>query len=72
MTHDIFIKGCQVNFSIEGPNEAEVESLYPEETYRTLDECFGDFLLKMKNNKVEEIPKENPMVEPLAITATCA
>ncbi|KAF5933500.1 hypothetical protein HYC85_029671 [Camellia sinensis] len=46
-THDIFIKGCQVNFSIDGPNEVEVSNLYPDETFRTMDECFDDFVMKM-------------------------
>ncbi|GMJ05711.1 hypothetical protein like AT1G75290 [Hibiscus trionum] len=74
-THDIFIKGCQVNFSIHGPNEAEVSSLYPNEPFRTLDECFDDFLLKMKDENTKhsnEIPARKPVVEALAITATCA
>ncbi|CAL5421510.1 unnamed protein product [Camellia sinensis] len=46
-THDIFIKGCQVNFSIDGPNEVEVSNLYPDETFRAMDECFDDFVMKM-------------------------
>ncbi|GMP83164.1 hypothetical protein CsSME_00037188 [Camellia sinensis var. sinensis] len=46
-THDIFIKGCQVNFSIDDPNEVEVSNLYPDETFRTMDECFDDFVMKM-------------------------
>ncbi|KAL8139537.1 hypothetical protein V2J09_005558 [Rumex salicifolius] len=44
-THDIFIKGCQVDFAIEGPNEVEIGDLYPNETYKTMDECFHDFAL---------------------------
>ncbi|XAR65386.1 Leucoanthocyanidin reductase [Bertholletia excelsa] len=48
LTHDIFIKGCQVNFSIDGPNEVEVGSLYPYEPFKTVHECFDDFLVKMK------------------------
>ncbi|KAK4784607.1 hypothetical protein SAY86_018975 [Trapa natans] len=47
-THDIFIKGCQTNFMIDGPNDVEVGDLYPEETFRTLDECFDDFAVMMK------------------------
>lgn len=46
-THDIFIKGCQVNFSIDGPNEVEVGTLYPDETFRTMDDYFDEFLLKI-------------------------
>ncbi|KAE8657466.1 Leucoanthocyanidin reductase [Hibiscus syriacus] len=74
-THDIFIKGCQVNFSIDGLNETEVSSLYPDEPFRTLDECFNDFLMKMKGENTKqsnEIPAPKPVVEAFAITATCA
>ncbi|KAL4347493.1 hypothetical protein GQ457_17G016420 [Hibiscus cannabinus] len=74
-THDIFIKGCQVNFAIHGPDETEVSSLYPNEPFRTLDECFNDFLLKVEDENTkqsDEIPTPKPVVEALAITATCA
>ncbi|KAK8604438.1 hypothetical protein V6N13_099380 [Hibiscus sabdariffa] len=74
-THDIFIKGCQVNFAIHGPDETEVSSLYPNEPFRTLDECFNDFLQKVEDENTkqsDEIPAPKPVVEALAITATCA
>ncbi|KAK8487005.1 hypothetical protein V6N11_068375 [Hibiscus sabdariffa] len=74
-THDIFIKGCQVNFPINGPNETEVSSLYPNEPFRTLDECFNDFLTKMEGENTKqskENPAPKPVVEAIAITATCA
>ncbi|KAB1999893.1 hypothetical protein ERO13_D12G173800v2 [Gossypium hirsutum] len=81
-THDIFIKGCQINFPIEGPNETEACSLYPNEPFRTLDDCFNDFLAKMKDENMKqsdentkqsnEIPPPKPVVEAFAITATCA
>ncbi|KAE8100770.1 hypothetical protein FH972_018631 [Carpinus fangiana] len=75
-THDIFIKGCQVNFTIDGPQDIEVGALYPDETFRTLDECFNDFLLKMddiKSMSNAEITAATPVAEPMAITATtCA
>ncbi|KAI4368985.1 hypothetical protein MLD38_017480 [Melastoma candidum] len=80
-THDIFIKGCQINFSIDGPGEVEVCELYPEDSFRTLDECFEEFLDKIKENiggvkEEENMDREgmvapNPAVEigPIAITA---
>ncbi|KAF5745296.1 Leucoanthocyanidin reductase 1 [Tripterygium wilfordii] len=75
-THDIFIKGCQSNFSLDGPDDVEVCKLYPDESFRTLDECFEDFLVKAKMEdlsvKEDESNKTNPVVESLAITATCA
>ncbi|KAK7407588.1 hypothetical protein VNO78_09541 [Psophocarpus tetragonolobus] len=43
-THDIFIKGCQVNFTIDGPNDVEINTLYPEENFRCLEDCYEDFL----------------------------
>lgn len=71
-THDIFIKGCQANFSIDGPNEVEVTALYPEEPFRTLDECFDDFALRIeKPVDAEGIKTPNAMVEQITITAKC-
>ncbi|XP_059454362.1 leucoanthocyanidin reductase-like [Corylus avellana] len=73
-THDIFIKGCQVNFTIDGPQDIEVGTLYPDETFRTLDECFNDFLVKIDSKSMSngEITAASPVAEPMAITATCA
>ncbi|BBG94433.1 NAD(P)-binding Rossmann-fold superfamily protein [Prunus dulcis] len=73
-THDIFIKGCQVNFPVDGPHDVEIGTLYPGESFRTLDECFNDFLLKLEDeqelekNKVST--KTTAVVEPRAVTAT--
>lgn len=49
-THDIFIKGCQINFAIEEPEEVDVLSLYPEDRFQTIDECFTDFVSKLVDN----------------------
>lgn len=75
-THDIFIKGCQTNFTIDGPQDVEVNTLYPDETFRTLDECFNDFLLKVDLKSTSSNEKTTPtakttVVEPMSITATC-
>lgn len=51
-THDIFINGCQTNFSIDGTNELEVTELYPEETFKTMDESFSDFAAKVDENSL--------------------
>lgn len=48
-THDIFIKGCQINFSMDRPTDIEVTDLYPNTPFRTLDDCFNDFAVKMLN-----------------------
>ncbi|KAG2665323.1 hypothetical protein I3760_15G003200 [Carya illinoinensis] len=73
-THDIFIKGCQINFQIDGPQDVEVSILYPDETFITLEECFNDFLVKVdrKSISTDEITTTSPMAESMAITATCA
>ncbi|XP_030477466.1 leucoanthocyanidin reductase-like [Syzygium oleosum] len=52
LTHDIFIKGCQVNYSLDKPTDVEVTSLYPDMTFKTVDECFGDFA-----KKIVDVPK---------------
>uniref|UniRef100_A0A2P2L1E1 Uncharacterized protein MANES_06G072400 n=1 Tax=Rhizophora mucronata TaxID=61149 RepID=A0A2P2L1E1_RHIMU len=63
-THDIFIKGCQTNFKISGPNDVEASSLYPEESFRTLEECFSDFALKLKDKHKfsDGNPTPNPVI----------
>ncbi|KAF8378482.1 hypothetical protein HHK36_029824 [Tetracentron sinense] len=78
-THDIFIKGCQINFSIDRTDEIEVSSLYPDVRFRTIDECFDDYLIKPEfavktvgEEKIEKIIKPNPMVELLHKTGMCA
>lgn len=52
LTHDIFIKGCQVNYSLDEPSDVEVTSLYPDMPFKTVDECFGDFA-----KKIADLPK---------------
>ncbi|XP_024019396.1 leucoanthocyanidin reductase-like [Morus notabilis] len=71
-THDIFIKGCQINFSIGGPSDIEVGTLYPDETFKTLDECFTDFLMKLKDKSTDEVSTKNHVVEHIPIAATCS
>lgn len=41
--HDVFIRGCQQNFSIDGQQDLEVTELYPGVVFRTMEECFEDF-----------------------------
>ncbi|GAV59679.1 NmrA domain-containing protein [Cephalotus follicularis] len=73
-THDIFIKGCQVNFSLDDAHDLDVGNLYPDVSFRNLDECFNDFAIRMGNELVTEDGNSsgNPVVDqPLAII-TCA
>ncbi|GMN57906.1 hypothetical protein TIFTF001_027006 [Ficus carica] len=44
-THDVFIKGCQVNYSLDKPSDVEVCSLYPNTLFQTVAECFDDFVV---------------------------
>ncbi|CAJ1932259.1 unnamed protein product [Sphenostylis stenocarpa] len=68
-THDIFIKGCQVNFSAEGANDVEITSLYPFEKFRSLEDCYEDFVPmardKLHGGTSEEIKVKDrkPLVE---------
>ncbi|OVA05037.1 NmrA-like [Macleaya cordata] len=84
-THDIFIKGCQINYPIEGPYDIEVSSLYPDIPFRTVGDCFDDFVVKIIDHPLENVVKivdkqvaddgittSNPMVDVRPITATCA
>lgn len=43
-THDIFINGCQVNFSTDGPGDVEIDILYPDEKFRSMEDCYEDFV----------------------------
>ncbi|XP_008781017.1 leucoanthocyanidin reductase-like [Phoenix dactylifera] len=53
LTHDIFINGCQINFSIDGCKDVEITCLYPDISFRTIDECFNDYAAELKQgNKI--------------------
>ncbi|CAK7349770.1 unnamed protein product [Dovyalis caffra] len=78
ITHDIFIKSCQINYSMDQPTDVEVCSLYPDSPFRTVDECFNDFAIeiigsnpKLVNKPVTKngIMMPNPKQEALFITA---
>lgn len=43
LTHDIFIQHCQTNFFIDGHKDLEISSLYPDSSYRTIDDCFNEY-----------------------------
>ncbi|KAF5751948.1 leucoanthocyanidin reductase 1 [Tripterygium wilfordii] len=72
-THDIFIRGCQSNFSVDGSADLEVCKLYPDEPFRTLDECFEDFLVKAKlegpsGTRNNENTNTNPVGDSLPVS----
>nr|WID86579.1 leucoanthocyanidin reductase-like protein [Morus alba var. atropurpurea] len=46
LTHDIFIKGCQVRYSLDKPADIDVCSLYPDTPFQSMDECFDEFIAK--------------------------
>ncbi|KAG9458244.1 hypothetical protein H6P81_002752 [Aristolochia fimbriata] len=71
LTHDIFIKGCQTSLSMDETRDAEVSLLYPDVSFRTLAECFDDYLVKHRDESVDMISNPNSIIEPFAITATC-
>ncbi|KAG5521479.1 hypothetical protein RHGRI_033892 [Rhododendron griersonianum] len=74
-THDIFIRGCQVNFSIDGPKEVEVCDLYPDESFKTVEDCFEDYMIRVDDTSkgvANGIVAQNHVVDALPITAMCA
>jgi len=73
-THDIFIKGCQVNFNTDGVDDVEISTLYPDEEFRSLEDCYEDFahMIDDKIHKEEhKIPGTKSVVEAVPITASC-
>ncbi|KAE9463953.1 hypothetical protein C3L33_04190, partial [Rhododendron williamsianum] len=40
------VRGCQVNYSLDRDADIEVTSLYPDASFRSIDECFDDFLAR--------------------------
>lgn len=74
-THDIFIKGCQINFPVDGPKDVELGSLYPDISFKTMEECFDEFDVKINtinDQQSDEINTPNSMVEMIPVMATCA
>ena len=61
LTHDIFIKGCQYNFEIDGPNDVEVSKLYPEISYTSVEDLFDEYL----RLPLEEQEKEGSLLSNL-------
>ncbi|RDX69498.1 Leucoanthocyanidin reductase, partial [Mucuna pruriens] len=73
LTHDIFIKGCQVNFNIDGVDDVEISTLYPDEVFRSMEDCFEEFA-HMIDDKIHkgEINGTKSVVEAVVpITASC-
>ncbi|KAM0937006.1 putative leucoanthocyanidin reductase [Dioscorea sansibarensis] len=60
LTHDIFFNGCQINFSLDEEHDLEACKLYPEITFQTLDHCFDEFALTLKN-KIHKNNNNNNM-----------
>ncbi|PON62091.1 Hopanoid-associated sugar epimerase [Parasponia andersonii] len=76
-THDIFIKGCQITYSLDKPSDVDVCSLYPEAPFQSIDRCFDDFIQKIldaakvtsKATGKDGILVTTPKPEPPVITA---
>lgn len=73
-THDIFIKGCQVNFNIDGLGDVEISTLYPDEAFRSLEDCFDAFAI-MIDDKIHKgenkIAGTESVVEAVPFKASC-
>ncbi|KAG1334883.1 leucoanthocyanidin reductase [Cocos nucifera] len=72
LTHDIFINGCQINFSIDGCKDVEVTSLYPDISFRTIDECFDEHAADLVLKQGNMITSPNSMVNRMPVAPTCA
>ncbi|KAJ6847136.1 putative leucoanthocyanidin reductase [Iris pallida] len=72
LTHDIFINGCQTNYSIDGCKDVEVSSLYPDSTFQNLDEFFDEYAVETPLQEVIELCPPNSMKEMLPVPPTCA
>ncbi|KAK9114762.1 hypothetical protein Syun_021559 [Stephania yunnanensis] len=55
LTHDIFINGCQTNFCLDQPNDLEVTSLYPDIPFKSISDCFDEFLVKVSHPVCKEL-----------------
>ncbi|KAL5726060.1 leucoanthocyanidin reductase [Ranunculus cassubicifolius] len=56
-THDIFIKGCQTNFTADGPNDVETTTLYPDIPFKTVSQCFDELVNKVVDQPTDEVVK---------------
>ncbi|XP_072990603.1 leucoanthocyanidin reductase-like [Typha latifolia] len=72
LTHDIFINGCQTNFPIDDHKDIEIGTLYPDASFRTVDECFDDYVADLILKRDIEETAPNPKVESLTVPPTCA
>ncbi|RZR97690.1 hypothetical protein BHM03_00026939 [Ensete ventricosum] len=60
LTHDIFILGCQSNYSVDGVKDVEVSCLYPDMAFRTLDDCFSDYISCLVPHQARETRPSAP------------
>nr|CAD1837434.1 unnamed protein product [Ananas comosus var. bracteatus] len=73
LTHDIFINGCQTNFSIDGIKDIEISWLYPDVPFRTVDECFDEHAASLPLDQISlESSPSDPVVKRLPVPPTCA
>ncbi|OWM90319.1 hypothetical protein CDL15_Pgr014621 [Punica granatum] len=63
LTRDIFIKGCQVNYSLDKLEDIEITSLYPDDPFITIDECYNEFAKKIVNNKAATAEQHPDLTE---------
>ncbi|OAY81083.1 Leucoanthocyanidin reductase [Ananas comosus] len=73
LTHDIFINGCQTNFSLDGIKDIEISWLYPDVPFRTVDECFDEHVASLPLDQISlESSPSDPVVKRLPVPPTCA
>lgn len=65
LTHDIFINGCQTDYAIEdGSRDVEISSLFPDIPFKTVDECFDDYVrgIHLEEEATHNKKSKPPMV----------
>lgn len=67
LTHDIFINGCQINFSIDGCKDLDITSLYSDISFRTIDECFNDHAAGLQLEQGNKITSPHSMEDRVPI-----
>ncbi|KAJ1403153.1 NmrA-like domain [Sesbania bispinosa] len=67
-------KVVKVNFNLDGFHDVEISTLYPDEAFRSLEDCFEDFV-PMINDKIHKrengVTGTKSFVEAVPITASC-
>lgn len=68
LTHDVFINGCQTNYFIDGHKDVEISSLYPDSSYRTVDDCFDEYARNLPLKEHADIATPNNAADRVTVS----